>query len=214
MNTLKLESGQTILFTGDSITDADRREPACSPLGRGYVFFAANLLTARHPQLDLTFRNTGIGGDTTRTLLFRWKKDCLAIRPDILSILIGINDVWCQHTDTEWKTRSVYIDEFRQNYTDMLTQVRNELDCQLIIVEPFMFRDTPDNPMYATLKDYITVIRELAEQFGAIYIPLQEELDKLLPEIPPSAWSDDMVHPYDWAHAWIAEQWLSQTDLP
>ena len=85
---------QTLLFIGDSITDCQRREAPYSPLGCGYVYFAANFLLAARPDLRLTIENRGIGGDSTRDLKWRWNRDCIALEPDIVSIMIGINDLW------------------------------------------------------------------------------------------------------------------------
>ena len=90
---IELGNNQTILFTGDSITDAGRRQVGARALGEGYVSVVADVINAKYPQLNLKMINTGISGDTTRSLKFRWNKDCLPHRPDILSLMIGINDL-------------------------------------------------------------------------------------------------------------------------
>src|SRR6478609_140419 len=87
------EKSQHILFAGDSITDAGRRDEA-PPFGDGYVRKVVDLLVARYPELSLRFSNRGISGDTTRDLLARWDKDVVTAHPDWLSVFIGINDVW------------------------------------------------------------------------------------------------------------------------
>ena len=91
---IELDAHQTILFTGDSITDCCRREAGVSSLGNGYVSFVAAELLERYSQLNLNIINTGINGNTTRDILARWQPDCIDRKPDILSILIGINDLW------------------------------------------------------------------------------------------------------------------------
>jgi len=205
---LVLQPNDLILFTGDSITDAGRRDPAYRPLGRGYVHFAANWLLARSPELNLRFVNTGVSGDTTRTLLWRWQRDCLAHKPDVVSILIGVNDVWCRHAGDELLERSVDIEEFESNYAAMLTALSNSHNCRIALMEPFMFCDDPSNDMFRDLRLAIEVVHKLADRFDALLVPLQTEVDRLIRNIPPARWSDDMVHPYTWAHAWIAQNWL------
>ncbi|MFA5785238.1 MAG: hypothetical protein WC962_10205, partial [Phycisphaerae bacterium] len=88
MNDLQLKPNQTILFTGDSITDAGRSERAYRPFGNGYVHFTANYMLAKYPQYDLGIINTGISGNTVGDLERRWERDCLAHQPDVLSMLI------------------------------------------------------------------------------------------------------------------------------
>ena len=90
---IELKHNDTIVFIGDSITDAGRREAAYRPLGYGYVHFAANYLQAKYPEYNLISINTGISGNTIRDLNIRWERDCMAYKPNILSVLIGINDV-------------------------------------------------------------------------------------------------------------------------
>ncbi len=91
---IDIKHDDTIVFIGDSITDADRREKSYKPFGFGYVHFAANQLIAKYPDYNLNIINTGISGNTIRDLKSRWEKDCLKYNPDIISVLIGINDVW------------------------------------------------------------------------------------------------------------------------
>ncbi|MBN1124303.1 MAG: SGNH/GDSL hydrolase family protein [Sedimentisphaerales bacterium] len=205
---LRLEPRQTILFIGDSITDAGRREPTYAPLGRGYVHFAAHWLWARYPHLELNIRNSGISGDTTRTLKFRWERDCLAHKPDILSILIGINDVWCQHDQPNLVRRAVFMEEFEANYTGILKVTQNAFPCQIVLIEPFMFCNNPSCPMFKTLHAYIEIVNDLSHRFDTLLIPMQDRIDKAILQTPPNRWSQDMVHPYSWAHAWLALEWL------
>ena len=208
---IELKTNDTIVFIGDSITDADRRQAAYRPLGYGYVHFIANWLAARYPELDLSIINTGIGGNTIRDLSRRWDRDCLEHRPDVLSVLIGINDVWRQHTDRP--DEAVFLDEYELTYKRLLSQVRQESDCQLVLMEPFMFCDDAENPMYNSLRGFIETVENLAGEFEAVLVPLQNSIDKEIRNVPPAKWSDDMVHPYLWAHAWIAQRWLEAANL-
>lgn len=204
---IKLQAEQTILFTGDSITDCGRCEVGVSKLGNGYVSFAAAELLKRYSQLDLNIINTGISADTTRDLLGRWEADCIDRKPDILSILIGINDLWRCY-DPARSADAVAVDEYETNYRKMLTRVKDELNCQLVLIEPFMFCTNTSNETFKGLRSYIDVANKLADEFNAILVPLQQLLDIDLQEIPAEKWSSDMVHPETWAHEWIAKKWL------
>jgi lysophospholipase L1-like esterase len=207
----KLKSDQTILFIGDSITDAGRLEPAYKPFGFGYVHFVAYRLLAKYPEYKLSIINTGISGDTIRDLNYRWEKDCLNHKPDILSVLIGINDVFRQYTGRP--DEAVLLDEYQLTYKRLLSLVKEKYKCQLILIEPFMFCDDKTNPAYKTLQQYIHAVRALAEKFDAVLVPLQELIDNKITKVSPEKFSDDMVHPYVWAHAWIAQQWLEAIKL-
>ena len=208
---IELRPNDTIVFIGDSITDAGRREAAYRPLGYGYVHFVANWLLAKYPEFGLSIINTGIGGNTIRDLSRRWDKDCLGHEPNILSVLIGINDVWRQHTGR--LDEAVCLDEYELTYKRLLWQAKEKCDCQLVLMEPFMFCDDAENPMYNSLRGFIRTAEDLANQFDAVLVPLQNSIDKEIRNVPPCRWSDDMVHPYLWAHAWIAQRWLEAANL-
>ena len=208
---IELKSNQTILFIGDSITDAGRLEAAYRPFGYGYVHFVAYRLKAKYPEYNLGIINTGISGNTIRDLNYRWERDCLNHKPDILSVLIGINDVFRQYTGTP--DAAVLFDEYQLTYNRLLSLAKEKYNCRLILIEPFMFCDDKANPAYKSLQQYIHAVRALAEEFDAVLVPLQELIDKKIKEVPPEKFSDDMVHPYVWAHAWIAQQWFEATKL-
>jgi len=210
---LKLSENQTIVFIGDSITDAGRREAAYQPLGYGYVHFVANTLLAKYPQLNLNIINSGVHGNTVRTMAARWEKDCLEYQPDILSVLIGVNDVWRQHVEPERLPEAVYPQEYELTYRRLLSQVKNRCNCQLVLIEPFMFCDDSDNPMLKDLRSYIQIVHKLSEEFDALLVPLQHYVDEQIKQVPPEKWSLDYVHPFLWAHAWIAQRWLTVTSL-
>ena len=208
---IELKPNSSIVFIGDSITDADRFEPAYRPFGFGYVHFVAYRLLGRYPEYNIGVINTGISGDTIRDLDYRWEKDCLSHKPDILSVLVGINDVFRQYTGA--LDTAVLLDEYQLTYKRLLSVVKEKYNCQLILMEPFMFCDDKTNSAYKSLLQYIHVVGALAEEFDAVLVPLQELIDKKIKQVPPEKFSDDMVHPYVWAHAWIAERWLEATKL-
>jgi len=210
---LDLRPNQTILFIGDSITDADRKLRVYKPFGFGYVHFVANFLLGKYPAYNLNIINKGINGNTIRNLKNRWQKDCLDHNPDILSILIGVNDVWRLFATEDELPYAVTLDEYETTYRQLLTIVTQKCNSQLVICEPFMFCDDYNNPMFAHLRRYIEAVRTIADDFDACLVPLQKAIDERIKQVPPQDWSLDMVHPEVWAHAWIAQQWLIAAGL-
>ena len=208
---IELKSNSSIVFIGDSITDAGRFEAVHKPFGYGYVHFVAYRLLAKYPEYNLGIINTGISGDTIGDLDYRWERDCLNHKPDVLSVLIGINDVFRQYTGR--LDEAVLLDEYQLTYKRLLSLVKEKYNCQLILMEPFMFCDDKANPTYKALQQYIQAVRALAEEFDAVLVPLQELIDEKITKVSPEKFSDDMVHPYAWAHAWIAQQWFEATNL-
>ena len=210
---IQLKPNQTIVFIGDSITDAGRTELAYQPFGFGYVHFVANLLLAKYLQLNLNIINTGIDGNTVRDLKGRWEKDCIKHKPDILSVLIGINDLWWQHAEPERLPDAVHPDEYESTYRQLLSTAKQQCNSQLILMEPFMFCSEPENPVFSSLQTYIGLVHKLAKDYNAVLVPLQSLIDEQITQIPPEKWSEDMVHPYVWTHTWIAQRWLEAIGL-
>ena len=183
------------------------------PLGQGYVHFAANFLMARYPELNLTVKNRGISGDTTREMRARWRQDCIDLKPDILSIMIGINDLWRNFKPVLEEGRTfVPPDEYEQNLRWMLSEAARQCGCRLILMEPFYFCGDSADPMYRDLQAYLSVVRKLTADFDAVLVPLQQAYEKVKDSVPETRWSADHVHPYSWAHAWIARNWLTAVD--
>jgi len=210
---IDLKPNQTIVFIGDSITDAGRSEPAYQPFGFGYVHFVANLLLAKYPRLNLNIVNTGISGNTVQDLKARWETDCIAYKPDILSVLIGVNDLWRQYAEPERWPDAVYPDEYESIYRQLLSTASQRCNCRLVLMEPFMFCNDLEIQMYKDLRAYIKIVHNLAEQFDAVLVPLQSGIDEQIKQVPAEKWASDSVHPYVWAHAWIAQCWFEATNL-
>ena len=211
--TIELKPNQTIVFIGDSITDTDRNLPAYRPFGFGFVHFTANLLLAKYPQLNLNIINTGISGNTVRDLKGRWQKDCIRHKPDILNVLIGINDLWRQYEGPEQLPQAVYLNEYESTYRQLLSAAVQQYGCQIVLVEPFMFCSDTENEMFIGLADYIGAVHRLAVEFEAVLVSMQKFIDEQIEQVPDEKWSLDYVHPYVWAHAWLARRWFEVTQV-
>ena len=138
------QAGQRVLFIGDSITDCDRRFLA-APYGDGYVNLVRAFVTARHPQVRLTWLNRGVSGDTVRDLARRWEHDVLALQPDWLSVMIGINDIWRAY-EPELAHDAVPIDEYEATLRDLLRKAVDQTACRLILADPYLIEPDPRLP--------------------------------------------------------------------
>ncbi|MEO8287961.1 MAG: SGNH/GDSL hydrolase family protein [Chloroflexota bacterium] len=203
------EAGQKILFIGDSITDAGRRDTA-PPFGDGYVSMVRNVILARYPELRLTFVNRGVSGDTTRHMASRWEKDVIAEQPDWLSVKIGINDVWRDFGPN--KQEAVPLAEYVATLRSLLDRTRQATNARLILMKPYMIDADCSNPMRAQMDLYGAEVGRLAEEYGAIQVSTQAAFDDVLARTPtrpaPAAWADDFIHPNGPGHAVIALAFL------
>ena len=207
MGSVVLRSGMKILFQGDSITDCSRgREgPNVRPLGGGYVFMIASLLGARHADLGLTFVNRGISGNRVKDLETRWEADCISLKPDLVSILIGINDTWRRFDGND----PTSTEAFRDSCRALLERTRERLDAAIVICEPFVLPVPADREAWREdLDPKIAAARALAREFKAVYVPFDGMFAAASTTVDPAYWAADGVHPTDTGHALMAEEWI------
>ncbi|MEM6316384.1 MAG: SGNH/GDSL hydrolase family protein [Bacteroidota bacterium] len=212
-NTITLKENATILFQGDSITDAGRNRGRYyandgGGMGSGYVRQTVTTLMGKHPQKGLRCYNRGISGHKVFQLANRWEDDCLQLQPDVLSILIGVNDFWHTLSHNYKGTVEVYEKDFRT----LLDRTKKSLpDVQLIIAEPFVLRGTAivEEKWYPAFSAYQKVAQSIAKDHDATFIPLQSIFDKALEMAPVSYWCPDGVHPSMAGAYLMAEAWLS-----
>ena len=207
---MKLEHQSVILFQGDSITDAGRDKSSPDSLGAGYVNFIAARLAADFPELALRFVNRGVGGNRSADLVKRWHEDCLAIRPSVLSIMIGINDTWRRY-DSASPTSA---DEYRSNLETLLTKSRAAGITQIVLLEPFVLPSPPDRKAWREdLDPKIAAARDLAAEFRTEYVPLDGLLNAAGIATDPADWAADGVHPTLAGHQFIADRWLELVEM-
>ncbi|OQA82814.1 MAG: GDSL-like Lipase/Acylhydrolase [Lentisphaerae bacterium ADurb.Bin242] len=209
---LKIKSGDKILFTGDSITDC-----GCSAseninfLGHGYPVFIAALLGARKPELELTFVNTGISGHRVCDLKGRWERDVINHKPNVVSILIGINDVASRYSCDTPKSAL----EFEEEYRFILEKTRKELPgTGIILMEPFVLPLPEDRRLWRDdLDKKLQVVRDLAAELADVLIPLDGIFNTAACRREKSFWTPDGVHPTPAGHALIAENWIASVSF-
>ncbi|MBE5744471.1 MAG: lysophospholipase [Clostridiales bacterium] len=199
-----------IVFFGDSITDAGRNSTHYMPnykYGYGYVFLLKAMLSKKYP-LKYDVVNVGIGGNRIVDLLARIKRDVWNEEPDIISILVGVNDVWHELQNKN----GVEIDRFEKYYRDIIEETKKRLpNCKLIMLEPFVLEGEATKEKFEgflEVKKYAKVVRKLAEEYEISFVELQEEFDRLA-EIygtKPLLW--DGVHPDVFGATVIADKWF------
>lgn len=201
-----LKENVRILFQGDSVTDAFRTGESPSEYGLGYPRKIKEYLDYFHADQKVQLINRGISGNRVRDLKRRWQEDCIAIKPDILSILIGVNDTWRRY-DSDDPTSAL---EFEKDYREILSQVKSAFPCKLVLLEPFLI---PVNDTILRWREdldpKIHVVRRLAKDFDAVFIPLDGIFAAASAQGNYSDWSLDGVHPTDKGHALIAKEWLN-----
>ncbi len=201
-----------ILFQGDSITDAGRSKDSQLPdkavgLGHGYAFLAAAQLHERYPSLHPTVFNRGISGHKVFQLADRWDVDALELEPDVISILIGVNDHWHSLNDYPGTPET-----YRRDYDALLERTVNARpDTPLIICEPFVLLEgtaIQREKWVPVFDEYRAASRELAKKYDAEFVPFQSIFDKALNRAPTSYWAPDGVHPSLAGAQLMADHWM------
>ena len=206
---MKLQHQQTILFTGDSITDCGRQRPigARAGLGDGYVALVDSLLSVWYPQQQIRVLNTGISGNRVIDLETRWQSDILDPQPDWLSIMIGINDVWRQF-DNALDPEQVDLARYETTYRRLLAQTRPKLK-GLVLMTPYYLETSLTDPMRAKMDRYGAVVAQLAAEFDAVFVNVQAAFDDYLAHRPTQSLCGDRVHPNKTGHLIIARTFLT-----
>jgi lysophospholipase L1-like esterase len=202
---------QTFVMAGDSITEsaAAHRPPAtppldgpAEPLGYGYVTIVHSLLATAYPQLGIRVINAGRGGDTTPGLKARWQRDVLDLRPDWVSLMIGINDSdpWRQPIT---KHNLVSLDVYRAALDEIVAQTLPRVR-GMILLTPFYLMTDRAHPYRSSVDEYVAAVKEIAARRGAILVDTQTPFDELLKTVPFESLSHDRVHPNQAGHTVIA----------
>ncbi len=197
-----------ILFQGDSITDAGRGDPQNAPLGGGYVAQLAGMFAACRPDLAVEILNRGVSGDRTTELLARWSEDCLSLKPQVLSIKIGVNDVW--RKTGEWNgQRFVPLVEYQANLRRLCELARSGGVRVLALISPTTIEAANDGPLNQLLGDYVAWGREYAASSGAVWVEARAPLLAARSAQPGIPWTPDGCHPSPAGHALIAAAWYA-----
>lgn len=210
-----MEESKVILFTGDSITDGNRyKDPEMEwdlnhQMGHSYAYIINGILGCKYPEKRYIFKNRGISGNRIADVFSRKEADLFALKPDILSILVGVNNGPLSQNNGIATSK----EEFEAIYRLLLEDVKKRLlKCQIVLLEPFVCKSGWVKECYEEWKTAVTgygeVIERLAQEYNAIFIPLQEKFDSLSEEFGAEYWSWDGIHPTENGHGLIAMEWM------
>jgi lysophospholipase L1-like esterase len=208
---MRLNPGSRLLFIGDSVTDCGRARPvgAGSPaaLGDGYVAQVDALLARAPLDPPIQVTNMGISGNTVRDLAGRWETDVLALEPDWLSVMIGINDVWRQF-DGRNEAAIVLPDEFRRTYGTLIDRTRAGLK-GLVLMSPYFVQSLRTDAMRRRMDEYTDIVRELAAKHRTLFVDVQATIDAALTCTDFFSIAADRVHPTPEGHAILARAFIA-----
>ena len=197
-----------ILFQGDSITDCGRSRENDAQKGGGYANFVSAVLNVEHPG-EYEVINRAISGNRIVDLYARIKADFINVKPDVLSIHIGINDVW---HDVEFNN-GVGADKFEKIYDMLLSEIKEELpDVKIILLGAYVTRNRATEEFWDVfepeVKKRVEITKRLAEKYGCVFVDIQSEFDKAIERHPEPYWTAEGVHPTEAGHEIIKRAWL------
>ena len=208
---MKLEKGQKLLFIGDSITDCERARPVGEGLfganGKGYVALVDALLQSFYPELGIRIVNMGIGGNTVRDLKARWQSDVVNQKPDWLSVMIGINDVWRQYDTPFIVDGHVYLDEYEATLRELIAATKPMVE-GLVLMTPFYIESNAQDAMRRTMDEYGAVVKRIAGEHGLLCVDTQAAFNEVLRELYSATLAWDRVHPTQTGHMVLARAFL------
>jgi len=205
------DNGVNFLFQGDSITDGNRtrNNDWNHVMGHGYQYIIASKLWYDSPRKGFHFFNRGISGNKVTDLAERWQTDTLDLKPDVLSILIGINDTSVfVNGDKDFTTA-----QYESGYRALLQQTRQQLpNVQFVLCEPFILSVGKVKDKWedysAEIKERQDAVLKLSKEYNAIFIPFQSAFNKALSKAPADYWIWDGVHPMPAGHELMAIEWM------
>ena len=213
---IKVSKGEVILFQGDSITDAGRSRDTGKTdvannqpgLGNGYAWLAASQLLVDRPADGLRIFNRGISGHKVFQLADRWQGDCIDLKPDVLSILIGVNDFW--HTQDPRLGYKGTVEIYERDYMALIERTKKALPkVKLVLCEPFVLRcGAVKDSWFPEFDKYRAAAKRVAEKHHTAFVPFQAMFDAAIKIAPPAHWAGDGVHPSAAGAALMAHFWL------
>lgn len=204
-----------IVFQGDSITDCGRPyelegKSYCESLGHGYVKILAGTIALACPRESWVVHNRGISGNKITQLFGRWQTDAINLQPDIISILVGVNDVWHGLPQEDRDFNGVKPGHFERTYRHLLAFTREELpEVRFILGQPFLIKGTSWTEAFAEgVAERSAIVSSLADEFDGIVVPYQEAFNEALEHFPVEEVSPDGVHPTNLGNSIMARAWM------
>lgn len=211
-----IEANSKLVMIGDSITDCGRTQPIGEGLfeahGKGFVAYVAGLLGAAYPERHIRVVNMGASGHTVRDLKSRWQRDVLDLRPDWVSIMIGINDVWRQFDLPLQYELHVPLDEYEQTLEELVVQTMPNVK-GLVLMTPYFIELNTADAMRATMDQYGQAVGRIATKHGTLFVDTQSAFNKVLQHCHPASLAWDRVHPNVTGHMVISRAFLDAVEF-
>jgi len=208
---MKIKPGSKLVMIGDSITDCGRAQPVAEglfdPLGRGYVNIVSALIGATYPEHRMRIVNVGCGGNTVKSLKDRWQRDVIDLKPDWVSIMIGINDVWRQFDLPLMKEQHVLPDEYEKTLDNLVATTLKSVK-GVVLIAPYYIEPNRNDAMRARMDEYGAIVKKIAVKRKTLFVDTQSAFDSILKTCHPNALSWDRVHPNQIGHTVIARAFL------
>ncbi len=213
---MKIQKNSKFLLVGDSVTDAGRSRPVgeglFNPHGTGYPNVVHGLLTSVYPDYNIRVVNMGVSGNTSRDLRNRWQCDVIDLKPDWVSVMIGLNDVWRQFDSPLVKESHVYPEEYKEALEEIITGTKPNVK-GMVLMPPVFWELNKDDPMAAMTMQYGSICRELAAEHDIIFADAQAYADRMLQHCHPAYVTWDRVHPNIPGHNVLAHALLDAIDF-
>ena len=205
-----------IVFAGDSVTDMSSTNPVgeglFDSLGHGYVRIVDNMLAACYPEIKIRVTNSGISGNTSRSLLARFDRDVVDLNPDWVSICIGINDVWRQFDLPAFHKEHVQPEEYERNVEEMILKVKGKVK-GIFILSPYIMEPNSEDLMRARMNEYVAICEKLAKKHGCIFVNFQKMYEDYCKIRHSSYIAWDRVHPNQVGSTLMAKEFLKYCDF-
>ena len=209
---MRIAPRSKLVMIGDSVTDCERARPVGEGLfgatGKGYVSTVDALLSSTYPLHAIRVVNMGSSGNTVKDLAKRWQTDVLDLKPDWLSIMIGINDVWRQFDLPRQPEIHVGLDEYAAVYEDLVTKTRDQVK-GLVLMTPFFIESVKTDAMRARMDQYGDVVKTLAARHNCTLVDTQAAFDHVLQAMHSANIAWDRVHPNHIGHLVLARAFLN-----
>lgn len=209
---MKIAPHSKVVFIGDSITDCERARPVgeglFGALGKGYVSLVEGLLAAINPAGHIRVVNMGTSGHTVLDLKARWQTDVVALKPDWLVVMIGVNDVWRQFDLPLQKEIHVLPDVYAKTLDELVASTKSKVT-GLVLMSPFYIEPNPADAMRARMDEYGAIVKKTAQKHGALFVDTQAAFNTALQHMHANNLAWDRVHPNNLGHAILAKAFLN-----
>ena len=210
------ENMDRIVFAGDSVTDMGRQHPLGEGLfdnvGRSYVRILENMFAAFYPEVKLRITNAGISGNTSRDLLARFDEDVVSLKPDWVTVCIGVNDVWRQFDSPAIADAAVMPYEYEKNIEQMIEKVKGKVK-GIFILSPYYMEPNREDMMRKRMDEYVDVCKKLAKKHGCIFVDFQKMYENYCKVRHSSYIAWDRVHPNQVGATLMAREFLKHCDF-